>query len=264
MTMTTARDRPPEEAAEDTSFARGLRLLLTIADRGEIRVDELSALLEMPASSVYRYLRTLLEFGFVDRREGIYRLGPRLLIGSGSNVSSERLIRLADPVLQTIVDETGETAIVMRRIGLAAVCLRQVETRQALRVTLEPGVMTPLYAGAASRVLLAYAPAEILAEVVAGGLQSITAHTPTEAVLRDGLLEIVATGSATSEGELIPDSVAVAVPIFQEGEIIGSLGVLGPKTRCGLAWRTRTRRMLASGAETIMTGLSANDWTSLG
>ena len=69
MTMTTARDRPPEEAAEDTSFARGLRLLLTIADRGEIRADELSALLEMPASSVYRYLRTLPEFGFVDRRE---------------------------------------------------------------------------------------------------------------------------------------------------------------------------------------------------
>ena len=32
----TARDRPPEEAAEDTSFARGLRVLLTIADRGYV------------------------------------------------------------------------------------------------------------------------------------------------------------------------------------------------------------------------------------
>jgi DNA-binding IclR family transcriptional regulator len=261
--MTTARDRPPEEAAEDTSFARGLRLLLTIADRGEIRVDELSTLLEMPASSVYRYLRTLLEFGFVDRRDGIYRLGPRLLIGSGSNVSSERLIRLADPVLQAIVDETGETAIVMRRIGLAAVCLRQVETHQALRVALEPGAISPLYAGAMSRVLLAYAPAEILEEVVAGGLQPITAHTPAEAILRDGLAEIVTTGSATSEGELVPDSVAVAVPIFQEGEIIGSLGVLGPATRCGLAWRTRTRRLLASGADTIMAALAASDWQNL-
>ena len=39
--MSTARDRPPEEAHEDTSFARGLRVLLTIADRGEIRpIDE--------------------------------------------------------------------------------------------------------------------------------------------------------------------------------------------------------------------------------
>src|SRR6476646_12237892 len=80
----TARDRPPEEAAEDTSFARGLRILLTIADRGEVRAEELSALLETPASTVYRYLRTLTEFGFVDRRDGRYLLGPRLVIGSGS------------------------------------------------------------------------------------------------------------------------------------------------------------------------------------
>src|SRR5438094_2546959 len=85
--VSTARDRPPEEAAEDTSFARGLRLLLTVADRGEIRADELSSVLEMPISSVYRYLRTLSEFGFVDQRDGRYRIGPRLLIGSGSNVT---------------------------------------------------------------------------------------------------------------------------------------------------------------------------------
>ena len=74
--MTTARDRPPEEAAEDTSFARGLRLLLAVADRGEVRADELAAALEMPVSTVYRYLRTLVEFGFVDRTGGTFRLGP--------------------------------------------------------------------------------------------------------------------------------------------------------------------------------------------
>ena len=85
--MTTALDRPPEEAAEDTSFARGLRVLLTIADRGEIRADELSTLLETPLSTIYRYLRTLAEFGFVDRQEGGYRLGPRLH-SSGAGASS--------------------------------------------------------------------------------------------------------------------------------------------------------------------------------
>ncbi|HEV8404119.1 MAG TPA: helix-turn-helix domain-containing protein, partial [Candidatus Limnocylindrales bacterium] len=72
---TTARDRPPEEASEDTSFARGLRLLLMVADRGEIRADELSSLLEMPPSTVYRYLRTLADFGFVDRHGGTFRIG---------------------------------------------------------------------------------------------------------------------------------------------------------------------------------------------
>src|SRR6478736_454360 len=89
--MSTARDRPPEEAAEDTSFARGLRVLLTIADRGEIRADDLGTALDMSMSTVYRYLRTLTEFGFIERHEGGYGLGPRLLIGTGANVSSEEL-----------------------------------------------------------------------------------------------------------------------------------------------------------------------------
>src|SRR4029078_243296 len=81
--MTTARDRPPEEASEDTSFARGLRVLLTVADRGELRADELSALLETPISTIYRYLRTLAEFGFIDRGGAGYRLGPALTLGQG-------------------------------------------------------------------------------------------------------------------------------------------------------------------------------------
>ena len=54
----TARERPPEEASIDTSFARGLRLLLMIADRGELRADELGSALERPVSTGYRYLRS--------------------------------------------------------------------------------------------------------------------------------------------------------------------------------------------------------------
>ena len=160
--MTTARDRPPEEAAEDTSFARGLRVFLTIADRGEVRADELSSLLDTPLSTIYRYLRTLTEFGFVDRQEGGYRLGPRLhVLGAGPTVTCRR----ADPwppipVLARLAAETGETSFISRRVGLGAVCLTQVPSSQPLRVSVEPGT-TPLDVGAVALVLLAYAPEEI-------------------------------------------------------------------------------------------------------
>jgi len=253
--MTTTRERPPEEAAEDTSFARGLRLILTVADRGEIRADELSAVLEMPLSSVYRYLRTLGEFGFIDRRDGRYRLGPRLSIGSGSRVTSQRLVRIADPVLRLLAEETGESAVVLRRAALSAVCLHQVEARDPLRVSVEPGTMTPLYAGAGGRVLLAFAPPEILEEVIANGLQKVTPDTPDEPVLRDGLAEIIRTGFAASEGEVIPGSVTIAVPIIREDGIVAALAVTGPASRCGIDWQARTRRLLVSAAETIGTSL---------
>jgi len=164
--MATALDRPPEEAAEDTSFARGLRVFLTIADRGEIRADELGTLLDTPLSTIYRYLRTLTDFGFVDRHDGGYRLGPRLLIGGGATVSSEELIRRADPVLEMLADETGETSVISRRLGLGAVCLHQHQSGHALRVALEPGVADPLEIGAIGHVLLAFAPPEVQDEVL--------------------------------------------------------------------------------------------------
>lgn len=257
--MSTARDRPPEEAAEDTSLARGLRLLLTVADRGEIRADDLARLLEMPLSTVYRYLRTLGEFGFVDRSDGRYRLGPRLLIGTESSLSSERLTRHSDPVLRMLAEETGETAVITRRVGLSAMCLHQVESRRAMRVVLEPGGLAPLYAGATSRVLLAFSPPEILEEVVGAGLEPVAPNTPSERILRDGLREIRSDRIVVSEGELIAGSVGVAVPIFWEKEIVGALGLIGPDARCGLTWRSRARRALRDAAETLMTAIGSDE-----
>ncbi len=254
--MTTARDRPPEEAAEDTSFARGLRLLLTVADRGEVRADELSSTLDMPLSTVYRYLRTLADFGFVDRHGGQFRLGPKLLIGTGSNVSSERLIRHADGPLRMLVQETGETGFVVRRIGLSSVCLHTIESDEELRVTLEPGAMSPLYAGAPGRVLLAFAPPEVLDEVLAQDLQRITENTPTEEALHAGLGGIVLSGLAVSEGEFIDGSVAIAAPVFREDGIVGAIGLIGPAFRCDEAWRARAGRLVVEAARTVNAALA--------
>jgi DNA-binding IclR family transcriptional regulator len=241
--LSTARDRPPEEAAEDTSFARGLRVFLTIADRGEIRADELSTLLETPLSTVYRYLRTLAEFGFVERTEGGYRLGPRMHLTGGATVSSEELIRHADPVLRMLVAESGETAVIARRVGLSAVCLHEVQSGHALRVTCEPGTSTPLVAGALAKVLLAYAPAEIHEEVLA--------EAAGAASLRRDLATVLAEGVARSEGELNSGTVTIAVPILRDDGIVAAIALIAPAERATLPWRARATRLLADGAAAI-------------
>ncbi|MFL5751659.1 MAG: IclR family transcriptional regulator [Chloroflexota bacterium] len=248
----TARDRPPEEAAEDTSFARGLRLLLTIADRGEIRADELGAVLDTPMSTVYRYLRTLTSFGFVENDAGSYRLAPRLIIGSGTNVTSEELIRTSGPVLQLLADETGETAVIVRRLGLAAVCLLEIPSNRPLRVTLPPQAALPLDRGALGKALLAFASSEIVDEVLAAEAVNEVGGADR---LRADLGEIVASGIAKSVGEAIPGVVEIAVPIFREDGIVGAVGVIGPESRCGVAWRTRVARLLPGAASSIVGGL---------
>ena len=255
--VSTARDHPPEEAAEDSSFARGLRLLLVVADRGAIRADDLATLLDMPPSTVYRYLRTLTEFGFVDRHDGRYRLGPKLVIGSGSHVTSDLLIRLAGPVLRMLAESAGETAVVMRRVGLAAMCLHQHESRHGIRVALEPGATYPLHAGAGSRVLLSFAPSEIVEEILEQGLEALTPTTPSGTPLRKGLDEIKRSGIAISEGELIDGSVSVAVPVFRGDGIVGALALLGPYARCGAEWRDRAASALEHAARSLTAELDA-------
>lgn len=241
--MATARDRPPEEAAEDTSFARGLRVFLTIADRGEIRADELSALLDTPLSTIYRYLRTLTEFGFVDRHEGGYRLGPRLMIGGGATISSEELIRRAEPVLEMLAEETGETAVISRRVGLAAVCLHQVQSTQPLRVALDPGIATPLDAGPIARVLLAYAPTDIQDEVLGS--------EPDAEAIRAELGAVIASGISSGDGVSIPGTVSIAAPVLRDDGIVAALAVMAPRDRATAAWRMRSTRVLLGAASAI-------------
>jgi len=238
--MITAVDRPPEEAAEDSSFARGLRVFLAVADRGEIRADELSGLLDTPLSTVYRYLRTLTEFGFVERAGAGYRVGPRLRITGGATVTSEELIRIADPVLGMLAEETGETAVIARRVGTTAVCLHEVQSHQALRVSCGPGTVLPLHAGALSRVLLAYSPSDVRDEVLA-------TVSETRKVRRD-LARVAEEGIARSEGEVFSGTVTIAVPVLREDGIVAALGVLAPAERADLAWRTRTSRLLTDAA----------------
>lgn len=245
--MTTARDRPPEEAAEDSSFARGLRVFLVVADRGEIRADELGSLLETPISTIYRYLRTLTEFGFVERTEGGYRVGPRLLISGGPTVTSEELIRVAEPVVRRIAEETGETALIARRVGLTAVCLLEVQSAQPLRVTCEPGTAMPLHIGALSRVLLAHAPADVRTEALAAREDA--------AVLRGDLVAAVADGIAHDEGALYPGTVSIAVPVLREDGIAAAIAVLAPRGRATRTWRAKTARLLREGALVISAAL---------
>lgn len=246
--LTTALDRPPEEAAEDTSFARGLRVFLTVADRGEIRADELSTLLETPLSTIYRYLRTLTEFGFVERQGAGYRLGSRLhVLGAGSAISAEELIRVAEPVLVTVAESTGETAFISRRIGVAAVCLAQVASPQALRVVLEPDQAGPLHIGAVGQVLLAFAPVEVQ--------EAALVDIAGAAAIRRSLEAIAAEAIAADTGETFLGVTTVAVPVLREDGIVAALCVAAPTERAGRRWQARTRGVLRRSATEIQASL---------
>jgi DNA-binding IclR family transcriptional regulator len=142
-----------------------------------------------------------------------------------------------------LVAEAGETAVIYRRVGLTAVCLHEVQSTHALRVTCEPGTATSLVAGAIAKVLLAYAPLEIQDEVLAEANHGGT--------LRRDLATVTADGIARSEGELFSGTVTMAVPILRDDGIVAAIGLIAPTDRATLPWRARAGRLLADGAAAI-------------
>ena len=176
-----------------------------------------ATLLETPLSTVYRYLRTLTEFGFVERMEGGYKLGQRLHLTGGTTVSSEELIRHADPILRMLVDEAGETAVIARRVGLTAVCLHEVQSGHALRVTCEPGSATPLVSGALAKVLLAYAPD---GDPGRGARRGRQRQGACDASSRPSWK----TASLAARGSCSPAPWTMAVPILRDDGIVAAIG----------------------------------------
>jgi DNA-binding IclR family transcriptional regulator len=134
-------------------------------------------------------------------------------------------------------------------------------------VTIPPQTTLPLHAGALGKALLAFAPAEIVDEVIAAVSGPNHGGVDADRLRRD-LADIVTSGIARSVGEGTSGVVEIAVPVFREEGIVAAIGVVGPETRGGLAWRTRVARLLPGAASSIVgalgPGLSDQDFHASG
>jgi DNA-binding IclR family transcriptional regulator len=221
-----------------------------VLDRQEIRADALATDVGLPVATVYRYLRDLRAAGFVADADGLYRPGPRLDGGESGEVPRATLRRLGRSVLEGLAAATGETALLAVRSHAHAVCLDQVESHHPMRMAFRVGQALPLYAGAASRVLLAYAPDEIVRAVLAD-VETITPDTPRREDLPRRLRSIRESGVATSRREFVPGAMAIAVPILRRGVCACSLTLAAPEQRADPAWQRRAKRLLIESRRTL-------------
>lgn len=204
-------------------------------DNRTLSVPEISTLLGQPQSSVYRHLRLLKEKGYVmETSGGNYRLGYTLLklakiVRMDCNISI-----IAYPVMKQITKITGETSILLVRSNLQAVCLETVPSNYPIKVSSEQGQIVPLYGGASSKILLAFAEDEIIDNLFEQGI--VKKHTENTIIdseqLKKNLEEIRARGYAFSDGEIDKGVISYGVPIRDmDKNVIASLSIAGPRER---------------------------------
>ncbi len=210
-------------------------LQLFTEERPQVSVEDIQRELSLPQSSVYRYVRVLVERGFLDKADaGSFRLGVRLIALSRIALHSDRDMRLvALPGMKRIADRTGESVSLMRLANQHAVCIESIEGKYALRVNIDPGRTQLLHAGASSKVLLAYSPEARWDSLLRFPLVRFTDTTITDLeALREEAARIRQRGYAISDGEIDIGARAIAVPLWNHrSEIVATLSIEAPRSR---------------------------------
>lgn len=217
---------------------RALQVLLQFdQEHPEWSSSELAQSLGLHRSIVYRILTTLERRGFVTQvgRRGRFRLGSRLVELGNVVLAGIDLRQIAHPIIARLVRETGETAFLTVVSGDESICIDKVDSPQQVRVTLTIGGRYPLYAGASNKILLAYLPAQVVDDLIAGGLEPITPHTITDSSqLKENLATIRELGWAYTVGELTPGVAAIAVPLSNSNDtLVAALSIAGLASRFG-------------------------------
>ncbi len=256
---------PPSTGGTGTEAADRVADVLTLFAHGSasVGVSEIARELELSKAVVHRILQSLASRSFVtvnpDTRE--YRLGPAAVALGARALRDVDLRRVARPVLRRLRDDTDETTTLSELVDDTRVYLDQIESRQEVKMTVELGRPHPLHAGASSRVILAFLPAERVKRIIDAGLPALTSDTIASAhALRRELAEVRRTGYAASHNERQLGAASVAAPVFNvEGEVVGSLSVCGPVSRFDDAATARYAPVVIAAAEEVSRALGWDD-----
>jgi DNA-binding IclR family transcriptional regulator len=219
------------------SLDRGLIILEAVAKSGEpVSLAELTELLEIDRSSVFRLANTLKRRGFLAYPTGRkdYILGSALWRLAHQYDWGNMLIRISRESLKKLANRTNETAHLAIREGKHALFVDHAAVNHVIAVSGQTGEMVPLYCTAHGKALLADLDQQELRSLFGTApLTTYTKHTVgTVTQLAQTCAQIKAQGYATDDGEFQEGVRCVAAPIrAHSGMIIGSIGISAPLLR---------------------------------
>jgi IclR family acetate operon transcriptional repressor len=214
-----------------------------------LSLGEVVTAVGLPKTTVFRVLSSLVERGYCecDPQTGKYSLGFELLRLADIRRRQTNVHDIAAPAMREIRNVVNETVILSVRAGDSRVHIDFVEGLHAMRRMADLGVPAPLYAGAASKVLLAgMEDDEIEAYLDRTDLTAFQDSTITDrVVLWREVRSIRKRGFAESKGELFAGGGALAAPIMDfSGRTIAVLDILTPEHRYTDEHRERCIAML--------------------
>jgi DNA-binding IclR family transcriptional regulator len=228
---------------------RIIAMLRLFAEGGEtLSINEISQRLELAPSSVHRLLAGLVQENIVERTAKRRYCVGREFGRIGALVARKIDVRrLARPMLQQMIAETGETALLGMMLPRSneLTIADKIDSIHALRIKVTLHARRPLMWGAQGRVVLAWLESDDVLKVIAGSARAPATDEmpPSPVALRGILADIRKAGYALTRGQVVVGAVGIAAPVFDaDDRIVGELALNIPEMR----FRRRDEHRLAA------------------
>jgi DNA-binding IclR family transcriptional regulator len=249
--------RAVDDALIVQSLDVGLGVLMTVAKHPDIRLSEIARLKGETKPRILRMLRTLERRGLVRRdANGAYRLGNAAIVLGTAASTQVDLVRIANPILERLGQKVNETTQLRIIDNGESLCVAKFEPTRDLRVHSMIGRRRPLHAGS-YKVLLAFLPPQIQAQMIPENLQKFTPRTITDQdQLVAELNRIRQLGHCISKGEVSDQLISVSVPVLAfDGSVIAAVNIAAPAFRTQESDAQRYATLLKEAAREISQGL---------
>lgn len=228
--MIDAQTAPPVASDQYVqSLARGLSVIRAFdADHPAMTLTEVAERTALTRATSRRFLHTLVELGYVRTDGKNFALTPSVLQLGYSYLSALSLPQLAQPHLQALSHELGESTSAAVLDGGDISYVARVAARRIMSVSITVGTRFPAHATSMGRVLLAGLPDAELDQYFAA--HPITPMTPkavgTEPELRTLLSGVRDQGWCLLDEELELGLMSVAAPVRDAGgHVVAAINV---------------------------------------
>jgi DNA-binding IclR family transcriptional regulator len=255
------RRKRRNEFSSIAAVDRAAQLLLAFAkSNNDIALVDLSKLSDVPKPTAFRILSTLVHNGLVIHNAATetYNLGFFVLRLADIALAGFPIRDVARPVMRRIRDVVNESVVLSVRLGDTRHNIDSIESSHAIGQNQKIGVPIPLYAGAASRVMLA-AMKNVEAYWERTELIPLSNRTiiDTGRLSRE-ILKVKDSGYATSFDEFPEEGHSIAVDISDDtGDIAAALHISIAHTRYTKDLEQQCIQELLKGARQIREDLKA-------
>ena len=231
-------------------------------DASELGIRELARATDMGGGTTHRLVTELERHRFLEQNPETkrYRLGMKLLELGGRAIANISYSQVAEPSLQSLARDTGETSHMAILCDDTVLYVAKVEGWHSLRMPSHLGERQSLHCTALGKCLMAFLDKSLREEILLKlNMKGVTANTITDRrAFRKALVSISANGFAVDREELELGLCCIAAPVFDySGTVVAAISISGPSNRINRQTIPELAQRVVASAQTVSAGLGS-------